>query len=160
MKAREGTWAEVEPGVVIQDPKLKHWLVTRGALGSPKVEIMSAQKELRVVDRRPAAEPIAIMEVSEAEAIQLATEGLPAHLLRAENDRTLPLRAMRFRMDHVNTRGSGAKERIRSHIEMYHGVHVGDGWKDKKTAQLVAEHAEMHSAEHMTMTVPHHHEEA
>lgn len=159
MKPVPKTWADVVPGVVIQDPRLKHWLVTRGAPGSPKVEIMSAFKEFRVVDRRPADTPVTIMEASETEAILLLTEGMSAHILRHENERTLPLRAMQFTMAPIKSSGAGAKERMRDHIDIHHGVYVDDNWKAKKVGQLIAEHAEMHSEEHMTMTVPHTHEE-
>lgn len=158
MKPRSGTWAEVKQGVVIQDPKLKHWLVTGNWRPDGTIEIMSSTKELRWVPMRPPETPVVIMEVTEPEAIMLLGEGLGAHVLSRANDNTLPLRAMRFRMDPINTRGSGAKERIRDHIDIHHGVYVNDNWANKATKQLVQEHEEMHSEEHMTMTIPHHHQ--
>lgn len=164
MQPRDGIWKEVGVGVVIRDPKLKHWLVVAEAPGNLSgqryVQIMSGTKELRSIQARPDDEPVVIMESSEPEAIMLLGATLGAAVIRQADDETLPLRAMRFRTDPIRTAGSGGKDRLRSHIDIHHGVYVGDNWAAKKVKQLVEEHEEMHSEEHMTMTIPHHHAEA
>ena len=168
MEARQGTWKEIGPSVVLRDPSLKHWLVIDEAprAGQPArpdgkrfLRIRGQWKEERTIERRPDDEPVTIMEASETEAVMLAgfntrEGGLAAAVIRRENDKTLPLRAMRFRMDPVDVAGKGAKERIHWHVDEYHSVYLEPSMTAKKAAEA---HEEMHAAEHMEMSTPHHH---
>lgn len=165
MEARPGTWKEIGPGVVIQDPNLKHWLVIDEAprAGEPPrpdgkryLRLQGAWKKQVTIERRPDDAACTIMEASEPEAIMLLGE-MGGHVIRHENEKTLPIRAMKFRMDPVSAKGARAKDRIRDHIDMHHGVYVNDNWAAKTAKQLYEEHEEMHSPEFLTMTTPHHH---
>lgn len=161
MAERETTWAEVGPGVLLQDPNLKHWLVVDEAadgLGQRWLRIMSRWKEFRSVLRRPDPTPVVIVEASEDEAVQAVVSQLGGHhLAMFADDLTVGRRAARWVMDPINTKGRGAKERIRDHIDMHHGVYVNDGWTNKKTPELVQAHDEMHADETLTMLMPHVH---
>lgn len=159
MVERPGTWGELTVGSTLQDPKLKHWLVIDEAtdgLGQRWLRIMNRYKDARSIPRRPDETPIVIVEASEEEAVQAVISQLGAHqILMFADDLTVPRRAVRWRMDPINTKGRGAKERIRDHIDMHHSVYVNDGWAKKTTAELVQAHDEMH--ETATMLTPHHH---
>lgn len=163
MVERTGTWGELTVGVLTQAPDLKHWMVVGEAtdgLGQRWIRIMSRWKEYRSVERRPDHEPIVIVEATEEEAIQLARMELGAHhIVMIADDQTLGRRATRWRMDPINHKGRGGKDRLRDHIDMHHGVYVNDGWSKKTVAELVQAHGEMHADETLTMSTPHHHEE-
>lgn len=161
MIEREATWAEVEPGVVVQAPDLKHYLVCQEKVadGVRWVQLMDAHKGYRA-SRRPAdSTPVTIMETTEPEAILLLGEQLGASILRKSNQDTLPVRAMKFRCDPLPTGGRGAKDSIHSHIDMTHGVYVGDGSTKRTVAEALAIHDEMHTpGPIMTMVIPHYHD--
>lgn len=162
MVERPGTWGELTVGTTLQDPSLKHWLVIAEAVdgvGQRWLRIMSKYKEERSVPRRPADTPIVIVEASEDEAVQALVSQLGAHqILMFADDQTVTRRAVRWSMKPINTKGRGAKERIRDHIDMHHGVYVNDGWAKKTTSELVEAHQQMHSDENLHMLMPHNHE--
>lgn len=160
MVERPGTWGELSVGALMQAPDLKHWMVVDEAIdgvGQRWLRIMSRYKECRSVPRRPDDTPVTIVEASEEEAVQLLVSQLGAHhILMFADDATVGRRAVRWRMAPINTKGRGAKERIRDHIDMHHGIYVDDGWAKKTTAELIQAHDEMHETD--SMISPHHHE--
>lgn len=164
MVERTGTWGELTVSSIVQDEKLKHWMVMAEAvdgIGQKWLRIMSRYKEYRSVPRRPDGTPIVIVEATEEEAVQLARMELGAHhILTIADDQTTARRATLWRMDEIKTKGRGGKDRIRDHIDMHHGVYVNDGWSKKTVSELVIAHEEMHAEETLTMNMPHHHEEA
>jgi len=158
MEARPATWGEVEPSMVVRDNKLKHWLILAqktNALGERWLRLRGEWKDERSI-KRPADEtPTVIMEASEVEAVMLASEGgLRGAVISHENTKTLPLRAMNLRMDPIDITGKGGKDRIHWHVDEYHTVYLEPGMTAKKAAEA---HEEMHAAESLTMTTPHHH---
>lgn len=166
MLERETTWAEVTVGTVIQDPKLKHWLVVGEApdanTGAPLVQISDSRKDTMWVPRRVPEAPIVVLEAADDEALSIVQKFMPgSQVLKLANDTTLPRRALRWKVAPINGKGKGARDRIRDHIDMMHSVYVNDRWADttnpKTAKELMQAHDEMHEEATMTMSTPHHH---
>jgi len=144
--------------MVIRDPSLKHWLVMAeapDATGQRWLRIRGQWRYDRSIKRPADNTPCIIMEASETEAILLLQDVMAASIISHENNKTLPMRAMKFRMDPIDISGRGGKERIHWHVDEFHSVYLEPSMSAKKAAEA---HAEMHATETMEMSTPHHHE--
>lgn len=157
-EVRDTTWAEVAVGHIMQDPKQRHWLVVDerpDANGYPWLLIQGKYLKRMSVPRRPAEMPVRIVVPPHDKLVEILKGSLGAHVVTHLDERTLPFRAMRWRMEPLPRTGARAKDRIRDHIDMHHSVYVNDDWKNKKATDLWQAHEEMH--ELSEMTTPHHH---
>lgn len=163
MIERQGTWGEVAEGTTLLSPNELPLVVVRAAPDKRGRLWYLAQdhnkREFRITPK-PSQEPVRILESTEEEAEWLATNRLGAHrLLDDERDRRMEERARNWIVPPFPTKGRGALDRARNHVDWYHGAYAGDaqyagGFKTLK--QIAAAHTEMHEVEFMDM--PHTHE--
>lgn len=162
MIERPATWGEVEVGTTILSPTELPLLITKTAptnKGLWYLAVDHGKREFKI-SPKPSDLPVTILEASEIEATLLVKEKLNAVLLLSmEREHRMPERAKRWAVPPLASRGRGALDHARTHIEWYHGAYGGSaeyagGFKTLK--QIREAHNQMHEEHFMDM--PHTHE--
>lgn len=163
MIEKPGTWGEVGEGTTLLSPTELPLVIIRTAPDKSGRLWYLAQdhgkREFKIAPK-PSDAPVTILECTEQEAINVATLGLGAHrILEAEREGRMEQRAKRWIVPPFPSRGRGALDHARTHVEWYHGCYAGDaavsgGFKTLK--EIAAAHAQMHEDNFMDM--PHTHE--
>lgn len=162
MIERTGTWGEVTEGVTILSPTdLPLYVVKTAATkkGLWYLAIDHGKREFKI-SPKPSDLGVKILEMTPDEAEVLVVHQLGAHrILEAERDRRMPERAKQWIVPPFPTKGRGALDHGRTHVEWYHGTYGGSaeyagGFKTLK--QIAEAHAQMHDEHFMDM--PHTHE--
>lgn len=164
MIQRPGTWGEVEAGVTLLSPTEAPLAILKTAPGKNGalwyLAVDHNGREFKIAPK-PSEEPVTILECTPEEAELYARLELKAsHVLDIEQQRRMPERAKRWIVPPFPSRGRGALDHARTHIEWYHGAYGGSadyagGFKTLK--EIRAAHAQMHEENFMDM--PHTHED-
>lgn len=162
MIERPGTWGEVTAGTTLLSPKGAPLAIIKTAATKAGLWYLAIDHNKRQfkIAPKPSATPVTLLEATPEEAEWLATAELGAHrLLDAERDRRMPERAKQWIVPPLPTRGRGALDHARTHVEWYHGTYGGDaqvsgGFKTLK--EIREAHQQMH--DEMFMDMPHIHE--
>lgn len=162
MIEKPGTWGQVTEGTTLLSPTELPLLIVRTApdrKGRIWYQAIDHNKAKYKISPKPSEAPVTLLECTEQEAINVAVHGLGAHrILEAERDRRTEERAKRWLVPPLPTKGRGALDHARTHLDWYHGTYSGSadyagGFKTLK--QITEAHTEMHE-EHF-MDRPHTH---
>lgn len=160
MIERIGTWAEVDIGTT---------LLTR--TGLPVIVVGKERGWIRIEDRnhhktsvppKPADDPVTILEMTEAEALDEVRLQLGAYrYLDFETEARMEKRAPQWLVPPFPRKGQpNALADARNHVDWYHGTYAGDAQAYggfKTLTQITAAHEEMHESAFMDR--PHQHRE-
>lgn len=163
MIQRSGTWGEVAEGSVILSPKDLPLLVVKTAAtkkGLWYLAVDHGKREFRIPPK-PSDLPVNILEATPEEAELLVTTQLGGvRLLDRERELRMAERAKQWIVPPLASKGRGALEHARTHVEWYHGTYGGSadyagGFKTLK--QIREAHDQMHAE--VFMDLPHTHKE-
>lgn len=160
----QGTWGQVEVGTTMLTKTGLPVVVIRkepDAKGRFWYLLHDCNKHKMRVTPKPPDRPVTLLECTPEEAEQYAKMGLGAErILDFEKEARMEERAKQWLVPPVPTKGTGALNKVRDHIQWYHGTYAGSaengGFKSLK--QILAAHEEMHEA--VFMDRPHTHKEA
>lgn len=162
MIERPATWGEVAEGTTLLSPKGAPLAIVKTAATKAGLWYLAIDHNKRQfkIAPKPSSTPVTILEATEEEAELFAAAGLGAHrMLDAERERRMPQRAKQWIVPPFPTKGRGALDHARTHVEWYHGAYggpaeVSGGYKTLK--EIREAHTEMH--EKWFMDMPHTHE--